>query len=434
MFCPKCGTDVGNYAFCFKCGFDFSTLNLLEQTIEPNDMSEVDKIEANNIQCNDDFEFSFFDGSQEQFNEIYYNLCYVEKDYRKLLEFEGYVSENHSACDYENNYGCGIPTAYLLISSYTQESGFLKCISDDGWNDGSIQNLADNLAFCLSINYFMDLFGWHIYDFLSFSYKLNSDWDRFAQLQEEYDRENNDNKKNSLRSRMKEIENNYGEAWYWEESIIAKIDLLDLNHIQPQLTRLAVKYSNVLSDLYIVILNNAIKVHNADYLQGLYPTDLQKQQIAKIIENEIIDQFRNGIRNLYVTLQKENECRRLCANINELSKTLSETSLLKKGALTLGLALLSGPLGIINGVREGYNLCETDSKITELREQLQVNFGEYLDEVQKIGDDVIESCDRLKERMKTNVTDKYLVIALNNIFQKLQDKGVEVLPLCKYLE
>ena len=45
-----------------------------------------------------------------------------------------------------------------------------------------------------------------------------------------------------------------------------------------------------------------------------------------------------------------------------------------------------------------------------------------------------EWCDKLRESMKANVTDKYLVAAINDIFKKLQDNGVELLPLNRYLE
>ena len=37
MFCPKCGTNVDDsYAFCFKCGFDFSKLNQAEDSSQQN--------------------------------------------------------------------------------------------------------------------------------------------------------------------------------------------------------------------------------------------------------------------------------------------------------------------------------------------------------------------------------------------------------------
>ena len=47
---------------------------------------------------------------------------------------------------------------------------------------------------------------------------------------------------------------------------------------------------------------------------------------------------------------------------------------------------------------------------------------------------MLECGDKLGKSIKTNVTDKYFVSAINDIFKKLQDNGVEVLPLNRYLE
>ena len=252
---------------------------------------------------------------------------------------------------------------------------------------------------------------------------------------EAYVKEGNDNKIDSTKSKMEAISKEFGEAtWSYEGSVIKKIDLLDSNHIQPQLTKLAEQYGGTLSDLYVVVLNNAIKIHNADYLQVLYPTALQKQQIAKVIENEIICAFGKSTRNLNLVLIKENECRGIYNSIQNLSEKLSDSSLLTKGAMTIGLALLSGPLGIANGIREGYNLYQADSQITEFRNKLENHFKLYLNEVTRLQDDMFECGDKLGESIKTNVTDKYFVSAINDIFKKLQDNGVELLPLNRYLE
>lgn len=436
MFCPKCGTNVDDsYAFCFKCGFDFSKLNQSEDSSQQNYNKTTTENGHSHDQYSGMLEFDSFDGSQEQFDENYYDLCYVQRDYQKLLDFEEYVRVKYPNTTYEYNFSCGINTILLLLSSYTKENDFLKCVSVDDLNDGTVQTLADNLAFCLSTNYFMDLFGWRAYDFFSFSFKYNLAWEQYLKLQEDYEKEENVDRKNSIKWEMETIPRKFGRTtWAYEGSIIKKVNLLDLSHIQPQLTKLAEQYSNALSDLYIVILDNAIKIHNATYLQGLYPTIFQKQQIAKVIENEINDKFRNSTRNLYVVLQKEKECCDICNKINELSKNLSASSTAKKVAITLGLGLISGPLGLMNGIREGYNAYEAGSKATELQSKLENDFDSYLDEVGQLHEDMCECCDKLRESMKANVTDKYLVAAINDIFKKLQDNGVELLPLNRYLE
>ncbi|WP_443686961.1 zinc ribbon domain-containing protein [Phascolarctobacterium succinatutens] len=433
MFCPKCGTNVDDsYAFCFKCGFDFSKLNQSEDSSQQNYNKTTTENGHSHDQYSGMLEFDSFDGSQEQFDENYYDLCYVQRDYQKLLDFEEYVRVKYPNTTYEYNFSCGINTILLLLSSYTKENDFLKCVSVDDLNDGTVQTLADNLAFCLSTNYFMDLFGWRAYDFFSFSFKYNLAWEQYLKLQEDYEKEENVDRKNSIKWEMETIPRKFGRTtWAYEGSIIKKVNLLDLSHIQPQLTKLAEQYSNALSDLYIVILDNAIKIHNATYLQGLYPTIFQKQQIAKVIENEINDKFRNSTRNLYVVLQKEKD---ICNKINELSKNLSASSTAKKVAITLGLGLISGPLGLMNGIREGYNAYEAGSKATELQSKLENDFDSYLDEVRQLHEDMCECCDKLRESMKANVTDKYLVAAINDIFKKLQDNGVELLPLNRYLE
>lgn len=501
MFCPKCGTNVDDsYAFCFRCGFDFSKLNQSEDTSKQNcaqsatesenssmlefdyfdgtqeqfdkiyydlcyvlrnyqklkEFEEYIKIKYPNTvyeykpfcgenttteingtydQNNSRVEFDYFKGSQEQFDEIYYDLCYVKRDFEKLLAFEEYASAKFPKTDYEYNFSCGINTKFLLISSYTKEHDFLKCVSDDDLNDGTVQTLTDNFAFCLSVNYFMNLFGWRIYNFFGFIFKYNLAWEKYLKLQDAYDKEENDDRKNSIKWEMETIPRKFGRTtWSYEGSIVKKFELLDLNRIQSQGTKLAEQYSNELSRLYIVILNNAIRIHKADYLRELYPTDLQKQKIAKIIENEISDKFRNSTRNLYVVMQKERECREICANINKMSEKFSDSSLLTKGLTTAALTFFSGPLGIINGLREGYNLYEADNKVTELKNKLENEFDSCYDELVQLHNDMCECSDKLGESMKTNITDKYLVNAINDIFKKLQDNGVVLLPLNKYLE
>lgn len=436
MFCPKCGTNVDDsYAFCFKCGFDFSKLNQSEDSSQQNYNKTTTENGHNYDQYSGMLEFDSFDGSQEQFDEIYYDLCYIKRDYLKLLNFEGYISTKYPNTVYESKFSCMINTSLLLISSYTKEYGFLKCVSEDELNDGTVQLLADNLALTLSINYFMDLFGWRVYNFFDFLFKRQVALEQYLKLQEAYDKEENYDRKESIKSEIDLIPKKFGETeWSYEGCIVKELDLLDLNRIQSQVTKLAEQYSNELSNLYIVILNNAIKIHNADYLQGLYPTDLQKQKVAKIIENEIIGTFAKSTRNLYVVLQKERECREISANINKMSEKFSDSSLLTKGLTTAALAFFSGPIGIINGLREGYNLYDADNKITELKNKLETEFGSCYDELGQLHEDMCECCDKLRESMKANVTDKYFVSAINDIFKKLQVNGVELLPLNRYLE
>lgn len=139
MFCPKCGTNVDDsYVFCFKCGFDFSKLNQSEDSSQQNYNKTTTESEHSYDQYSSMLEFDFFDGSQEQFDEIYYDLCYVQRDYKKLLDFEEYVSVKYLNTTYENNFSCGISTFLLMISSYTKEHDFLKCVSQVNFNDAKL--------------------------------------------------------------------------------------------------------------------------------------------------------------------------------------------------------------------------------------------------------------------------------------------------------
>lgn len=448
MFCPKCGNSVTEeFNFCFNCGFNLSSLKNINDTQSQDLDNTTDSSIRNNttshniqhstsnlntpkeININNYFK-SIFTGSQESYEALICKFLYQDKNFEKASDFESFIEDNYPNNNFYCKYSPFTAIWLLDIGLEANNNGILKAITNSVDKEelediGISKTISTFLIACFWYN----VFGTKDFNVNLFLYEWNKNIDKYNSL---YD-QNNKSYSEHLQSKMNEIKSLYNNDISTENFRKLYIEKIDLKHIMPHINKYASQNATIVTDTYCKILDNAIKYHHANYLKNMYPTTEQKNKVANLIENEILNQFRKASNNLHIVIQKGDECLRLINNINDLKDKSSDSSLLKKGALTLGLTLISGPLGLMNAAREGYNLFEANDKVNKLRETLDTEFSNYIDEYSSYLDDNFKCLDTLKHSLNENILDKYLQPAINQIFSNLKNNNAVILPLRDYL-
>ena len=448
MFCPKCGTNVSDdFNFCFKCGFDFTPFKCNNTTQSQdfnnttNSFASNNELSQNNISLTSDLHKSdetninnyfksIFNGCQESYETLICKFLYQDKNFERASDFENFIEDNYPNNDFYCKDAPSTAIWLLDMGLDANNNGILKAITNSIDNEeledvGIPKTISSFLIACFWYN----VFGTKDFNLNLFLYEWNKNIDKYNTLNDQ----NNKSYSEHLQSEINEIKSLYNGDISTENFTKLYIEKIDLKHIMPHINKYASQNATIVTDTYCKILDNAIKYHNANYLQNMYPTTEQKNKVAYLIENEILNHFRKASNNLHIVIQKGDECLRLINNINDLKDKSSSSSLLKKGAFTLSLTLISGPFGLMNAAREGYNLYEANDKIKKLRETLDTEFSNYLDEYSSYLDDNLKCLDSLKHSLTENILDKYLQPSINQIFSNLKNNNVVILPLRDYL-
>ena len=108
--------------------------------------------------------------------------------------------------------------------------------------------------------------------------------------------------------------------------------------------------------------------------------------------------------------------------------------MLIKGAISFGLGLALGPLGIANGIREGYNYYKADSKLQDLRNKLGDTFVSLGEEWDSFTEDFVGACDDIDTIMQDELAVNYLFPAINSIVDVIKKNNMELHPLGEYFK
>ncbi|WP_293729513.1 zinc ribbon domain-containing protein [uncultured Phascolarctobacterium sp.] len=435
MFCPKCGVNVNdNFKFCFNCGFD---LSVLQRTVEINTEQIVD----NKIECKEfdnlPSEIKIFDGSQNEYERLYYKYIYSETDFVKAVYLENFVAENYSDKTYRLDHYLGIRANWMQRAKSIEDQGFENTLISLVNNQGDAQQLSDYvtvIGHLTSIMYFYNVIGKRWYESQKFFYDWVNDIDRYNKLHDRLNNVSTSNAKKIIENRIKNIENKYGGHIETEYMVHQYVDLMDLERTQADISMYAAKYSSWIDEAYTVFLNNAIKIHKLDSLNNMYPTTEQKNKFRKIIEDKFLEKIRFIYSKLGLLVRKGDECIRLADNVMELSKKTSGEEILKKGALSLGLAIVSGPIAVLNGIREGYNYFEADSKLQELRIKLWDLHISLFNEGHNLIQDFVTACNDIDSIMQEDLAMNYLYPALNNVVETIKNNNMELYPWSEYFK
>ena len=455
MFCPKCGTNVDDsFNFCFKCGFDFSIMKQMAGTTEQASATTVSKqvqqvVNSQNVindNCGDEkedcgerrnckYNFEAFNGTQERYESMYNNLCYEQKEYEQLYYFVSYVNDTYQDNEFKSDYALYTPPGMFWLGKMVYDSNIVEALCDYGYEEKcqTLLELIDDANALVNFAFWYGLIGKRDYAFSEYLYIRDKDYMKYDSLKQSLEQVSNDYQRKSIENELKIYEDKY-DKWSYETHILKCLKIIDVEHILIDIEEYAGKNSTYVSDLYSVILDNAIEWHDADYLKGKYPTKQESAQIASLVRNGIVNSYRKATNNIPMVIQRMNECKRLANMINDLEDKVSDSSLLKKGALTVGLTLISGPLGILNGIREGYNAYEASEKIDKLREELKAAADEFFDEYDKL---LVKCWDANKEvgdLLDEHIGKQRFLPALKFVFEQLNNNKVKIRSLEKYLE
>ncbi|MDO4921517.1 MAG: zinc ribbon domain-containing protein [Phascolarctobacterium sp.] len=439
MFCPKCGTNVSDdFKFCFNCGFDLSVLQNSTQSTAKQPLNNNEKNKSKAQSSNElPSEIKIFDGSQEEYERLYYKYVYDEADFEKGILLDEYVGENYPDKTYSLNYYLGINTLWLGIAKTAEEEGventILSLVDEEDKETNPISEYANLAGFLATDMYFYNTMGQRRYKSQKFFYEWSKDFDQYNELNDELSNADDGTRK-TLERKIKMIEDKYGGNIGMEYMVLKYISLMEADKIQADIGAIAARYSGWIDETYTRFLDNAIRMHNIGALHNMYPTVEQKNKFRKIVENKILDKTRLLYSKIGLLIRKADECTRLANNVMELNKKTSGEEVLKKGALSLGLAIVSGPLGILNGIREGYNFFEADSKLQELRNKLWDTYGSLLDEWTSLTEDFVGACGEINTIMQDELAVNYLCPAINSIVDVIKKNNMELHPLGEYFK
>lgn len=437
MFCPKCGTNVNDdFKFCFNCGFDLSVLQkpmqvVAEQSLNNNGIIESETQTSNELPS----EIKIFDGSEAEYERLYYKYVYDEADFEKGILLDEYVEENYPDKVYTLNYYLGINTYWLGIAKIAEKEGVENTIvSLAGEETVQLSEYANLAGFLATDMYLYNVMGKRRYESQKFFYEWNKDFDQYNELNDKLSNTDDSDTRKVLERKIKIIKDKYNGNIGIEYMLSRYVSLVESDKIQSDIGAYAVRYSGWIDETYTRFLDNAIRLHNIDALNNMYPTVEQKNKFRKIVENKILDKTRFLYSKIGLLIRKTDECNRLINNITELTKKTSGEEILKKGALSLGLAIVSGPAAVLNGIREGYNYFEADSKLQEARNKLWDTYVSLSEEWTALIEDFTSACYDINTIMQDELAVNYLCPAINNIVDVIKKNDMELYPLGEYLK
>lgn len=410
MFCPQCGSQFNDrYRFCCNCGFDSKNINNYD-----NQVGICEKFEENLTE-------TAFDGTEEKFKEIYDYFLYNKVDFNKTLSFVKDVRKNFPNINFSDvfdEYQLNI----LKIMENIDKKDFGTTIISRCQENTDVDDL-ESIA-KLTGEYAIDILYGKVWVLRVF--KMNqfiSLWSDAVSKKEQFELEyqgikDDEVRKTQLKREIADLKSQWGE-FSFEYCVKTAIEKLDLSHVSVDFNTYSSQCSTYIELVYEKFLDNSIKIHKANYLNNMYPTIEQKEKVRAVIQNKVLYIWKSISSALLLAYNASEQCLRLIKDIETLNRKYDNESLLEKGAVTVGLMLFSGPIGILNAVREVSNYSENSDRIDELKRQLENNFDVVLNEVDKITVEIKRSHEEMKKFI-----DEYgkvtLYTALKNVVDKLE--------------
>lgn len=421
MFCPQCGSKFNDqYRFCCNCGFDSKTI------------SNYDNITEVSWKLKENIRDMVFNGTEENFKEIYEFLLYKKVDFDKTLNFIQDAKKKFPDKEFLVDF-CEEDLQILKLIENIDKQGFVETIfaeyqKTNEQND--IESLANLAGDCVIAAFYGRIWIARKFSAFQFVSLWSADIAKKEQLELELENTKNETRKDTLTKEIEGLKSKW-EEFHIEFYIKTFIEKSDLTHISMDFNTYSSQYSVYIDLIYEKVLENAIKIHKANYLHNMHPTVEQKEKIRTAIKNKFLYVGKSISTVLSLTYHESEKCLYLIKDIDKLNKKYDSDSLLKKGAVTAGLMFLAGPIGILNAVREVSNYSENSDQIDELNKQLNNNFDSFLSEFNKTDIEICRSYEDVESFIKEygKVT---LSAAIKNIFDKLIENSETIRPLKKY--
>lgn len=440
MYCPKCGTNVDDsFNFCFKCGFDFSVVNNGDDNdikINSNNKSESlfngigkfakslvsdgeaktkvaisvanDLISSTTKKLKRKYEFSAFDGSQESFEKIYCSLCYEQQDFDKLAGFIEYVQDEYSNININFNNALVDDVRIINIGKFLDKNGMMKSYAKLCLYADNLEDIVKFITSIINTAFYYKIIGERNYKFSVLNYQTNFD--------EDFD----------------------GLVYMSNSNAVLKVD-----NIANDVTKYITTYSEFGREVYCKILDNAIKLHHADYLNNMYPTKEQAVRVASLLKTELQMSYKESEKAISRLIQSSQECNKfiqLYSNLENEEEGWIETivdnaiSGFQIGVLFAMNPVLGGARAVQYG-KQKYDKYKKESQRSDtIKDGLGNSFEEFIDGYVDCVGCLQTTYSKCQYALENNIARKYLLPAINNIFEALKANGINVLPIQRYLE
>ena len=376
-----------------------------------------------------------FDGTNKMYIAKQNRYLYEENDLKKALEFEEYVSSKYPNKEFCNDeYGIGICIDSFYHGYQIQQLGLTSYMHSLFKEDDSIESYCENIASFVVASYLCDIYAVANYKMVHFMYNFNVDCEKMNKLVESFDNAS-EKEQRKIENRIKNLQRKYhnklGELAYFVQSTI---DIADVDHIVNNINEYSHKHCGYMDEIYTHVLNNAIRIHNASFLQNMYPTESQKQSFRNQIQKEMINKMRGGLSNLNSYNKQAATCLNLCSRMYELQSANSEENFWSKGALSLALGFISGPMGIGYAMKEGYKAYNREEDYQRIGNMLNEEAQKLSEEYNRLIIALWNSGQDLTRSLTNHISKKYMYVALSNIFKKLQAQGIQLRPIYEYFK
>ena len=379
-----------------------------------------------------------FNGTNEMYEAKQNRYWYEDRDWLKAVEFETFVEQKYPGRIFENDYSM-VMTSLVLYNGYqVQQLGFIQylrvLVNNPEFTNTNLLELLKCVSGLVAMGSFMEIYGLAHYNLSAFAYCYIKDVKESEMLCEKHERADYDEVE-KLERKMDELSNKY-DGWlgFYPYYIKKIIEFGDVDHIPSNIQQSAGKYSKFMDEVYSHVLSNAIRLHDAHYLRNLYPTEAQKTAVRGHIQQEIGNKFCSALANINVHNKYASECLKICSRMFELENQNSGSSLMAKGALSLALGFISGPLGVASGIREGYNVYARENDMDALLERLVESGQKLIGEYFSLGTSLINASQQLDESLNNKICRTYLYSAISDIFNKIQQNGDRLYPVVEYFK
>lgn len=379
-----------------------------------------------------------FNGTDEMYAAKQNRYWFEDRDWNKAMEFELFIAEKYSGRTFTNDYTMAMNSMVLYNGYQVQQLGltqyirFIANLPESG--KYTLMEYLDFISDLVAMGLFMEIYGLSHYRVFEFSYYYMKDVNELEKLCNRYENAGYD-KAVEIERKIDVLSNQY-EGWlgFYPYYIKRIIELGDVEHIPANIQRYAIKYSSFMDEVYTQVLNNAIRLHNAQYLRNLYPTEAQKNSVRGHIQQEIGNKLFAGLTNINIHNSCANESLKICSRMFELENQNSDNNIMAKAALSLALGFISGPLGMASGIREGYNIYARENDLDALNERLLENGQKLADEYFSLGVALVNASEQLGQSLNKNISRTYLYAAISDIFNKIQEKGDRLYPVVEYFK
>ena len=366
-----------------------------------------------------------FGGSQSQYEKMMYRYLYQDCDFGKVLQLLQVAEQKCPNNSFQLQYAPTTNPIWLYYGSQVSNHGVVQVLR----NEARVNNFAgiSDICSCVSLlvvsAFSYDVIGFNEYKTMKFVYEYSTDLEKANYIAERLQNDNEYNR-NGLEGQLQQLQNKYN-GWLGYNCFYVDliIETLQMEQIQNNIVNNVGKYCDWLDGVYSLVLNNAMRIHNASFLQNMRPTQDQTYSVRNSIQQMLVNDFKNASNNMHGVYRDINTCKQQISQMRQLVGQVNDSNI-GSHILTGVLTFLNPVLGIANGARTVYGVHQTQQQLDRVSQELGFSAQSLLQNCAGAITTILNSATNTMNNLNQNVSQRYLGNSINKIFETLVANGI----------